>query len=309
MQTIHYTIIIPHRNIPTLLRRCIASIPIRNDLQIIVVDDCTDKYFANDYRNVQEEFPSVEFIETDKQRGGGAARNLGLERAKGEYILFADADDFFYPCLNEILSDYKNSDWDIIFFNVNSVNAETLLPSKRGTHVNKMFRLAQRNLPKAEFLLKYEFGEPWCKMISHKLIKKENIHFEETKIHNDTRFSYLVGFYSQKIKLDARILYCNTERPQSVSTIISDERILLRARIFSEKIVFLRKHGVQYFDILLLRAFFHCQKHHRQDLFKRCGQIASAAGISQFEICFRLAVYRFKLHLFNLKNRIKVHRK
>ena len=34
-----YTIIIPHKNIPLLLQRCLDSVPLRNDVQIIVVDD------------------------------------------------------------------------------------------------------------------------------------------------------------------------------------------------------------------------------------------------------------------------------
>ena len=34
-----YTIIIPHKNAPLLLQRCLDSIPFRDDIQIIVVDD------------------------------------------------------------------------------------------------------------------------------------------------------------------------------------------------------------------------------------------------------------------------------
>ncbi len=36
-----YSIIIPHYNIPKLLLRCVKSIPERDDVQIIVVDDCS----------------------------------------------------------------------------------------------------------------------------------------------------------------------------------------------------------------------------------------------------------------------------
>ena len=42
MKTFNYSIIIPHRNIPQLLQRCIDSIPSRDDLQIIIVDDNSD---------------------------------------------------------------------------------------------------------------------------------------------------------------------------------------------------------------------------------------------------------------------------
>ena len=39
---INYSVIIPHKNIPKLLQRCLDSIPVRDDLQVIVVDDNSD---------------------------------------------------------------------------------------------------------------------------------------------------------------------------------------------------------------------------------------------------------------------------
>ena len=40
---INYTVIIPHKNIPELLQRCLDSIPERDDIQVIVVDDNSDE--------------------------------------------------------------------------------------------------------------------------------------------------------------------------------------------------------------------------------------------------------------------------
>ena len=39
MMRFKYSIIIPHKNIPVLLQRCLDSIPIRDDIQIVIVDD------------------------------------------------------------------------------------------------------------------------------------------------------------------------------------------------------------------------------------------------------------------------------
>ena len=54
-----YTIIIPHHNIPSLLRRCLASIPKRIDLQTIVVDDHSDELYLDDLQSLEKEFPNV----------------------------------------------------------------------------------------------------------------------------------------------------------------------------------------------------------------------------------------------------------
>ena len=43
----NYSIIIPHKNTPELLRRCIKSIPQRDDLEIIIVDDNSSKEIVN----------------------------------------------------------------------------------------------------------------------------------------------------------------------------------------------------------------------------------------------------------------------
>lgn len=40
---INYSIIIPHKNIPKLLRRCLDTIPRREDVQVIMVDDNSDQ--------------------------------------------------------------------------------------------------------------------------------------------------------------------------------------------------------------------------------------------------------------------------
>lgn len=38
----HFTLIIPHKNVPDLLQRCIKSLPERNDMQVVIVDDNSD---------------------------------------------------------------------------------------------------------------------------------------------------------------------------------------------------------------------------------------------------------------------------
>ena len=45
---INYSIIIPHKNIPNLLQRCLDSIPNREDVQIIVVDDNSCLLYTSD---------------------------------------------------------------------------------------------------------------------------------------------------------------------------------------------------------------------------------------------------------------------
>ena len=84
-----YSIIIPHKNIPKLLQRCLDSIPRREDTQIIVVDDNSDpaKVDFTHFPGLSD--PSVEVYFDKSGKGAGRARNIGLEHAKGKWLVFA----------------------------------------------------------------------------------------------------------------------------------------------------------------------------------------------------------------------------
>ena len=89
------TIIIPHHNIPDLLRKLLASIPKRNSIQIIVVDDHSTEYVDQLNAVIRSaDDRNLEFYHNDAARNSpGTCRNIGLDHARGQWILFADADD------------------------------------------------------------------------------------------------------------------------------------------------------------------------------------------------------------------------
>jgi hypothetical protein len=49
------------------------------------------------------------------------------------------------------------------------------------------------------------------------MVVENNIRFDEITKHNDVTFSYLIGFYASKIKVDDRALYCITVRRSSLT--------------------------------------------------------------------------------------------
>ena len=87
-----YTIIIPHKNCPDLLKRCVDSIPVRDDVQIIVVDDNSDE---DKKPSIERKGMEVVLLDASSSKGAGRARNVGLKHAKGKWLLFADADDYY----------------------------------------------------------------------------------------------------------------------------------------------------------------------------------------------------------------------
>lgn len=283
--TFHYSIIIPHYNIPDLLERLLNSIPKRDDTQIIVVDDCSPAESCKKLEEIKDKFPNAEFYSTGTNGGGGKARNVGLKHAKGKYVIFADADDFFTPELADILKSYAgNKEADIIYFNARSIDSATNAPRSRANQLNSFFKIAAKDREQGELWLRYHFGEPWCKIVRREIIEKNNIRFDEIPIHNDTFYSYMTAFHAKSVVIDPRIGYCITERSGSVSKLISDEKFLIRERVFSKKNRFLKEHSINFIDPLMLTPFTTTLKRRNFKLLSKLFKVAKENGYSKYEI-------------------------
>jgi glycosyltransferase involved in cell wall biosynthesis len=212
----NYSIIIPHKNTPKLLRRCLDSIPRRDDVQIIVIDDNSDPDIVNFENFPGLDEPLVDVIFTKEGKGAGFARNLGITKATGKWLLFADADDFFNSFINEILDEYINSNADIVYFKHNCVDSDKYTPANRCEHFIKYIDYWLLSKKKADVFLRYRHTSVWARLHKTELIGKYCISFDEVMIANDVTFAYLTGFYASSIHADMRILYCTTIRQGSI---------------------------------------------------------------------------------------------
>ena len=184
-----YSVIIPHYNIPELLQRCLDSIPERDDVQVIVVDDNSDSSKVDFEKFPGLKRPNTEVYFTKEGRGAGYARNVGLKHAKGEWILFADADDRFYQSnLEQFFDSGINLDgYDVVVWNFSSkeLNEDgSRLEGEKGLKLwecRDLVQIYNRYLP------------PWAKMVRRSLLEAKNIQFEEVRFANDMRFSVLLA--------------------------------------------------------------------------------------------------------------------
>lgn len=281
-----FSIIIPHHNTPNLLRRLISSIPQRDDVEVIIIDDNSDPSICDfdNFPGLGLENYSVFF---DKKGGGGGyARNLGLSMAKGKWILFADADDFFFYSINEVFDKYKQNTADVIFLNATCLDSENYLPLARTAHLNAHLPIKSKN---DEVFLRYKFGEPWCKLVKKDLLNKFDIHFEETTIHNDTWFSFLIGKYASSIVGDAKCVYCVTSRKNSVSRTLSESKKIERVRVFSR---LLKEYKKLKLDIKPIMNYPYRQLAHsfveQKDTFNEEIKIMHDEGFSKIEVYFHM---------------------
>lgn len=213
----NYSVIIPHYNIPDLLMRCLKSIPVSEDIQVIVVDDNSPDAETYQKRYPELSRPYLEFIRTTKGGGAGYARNVGLEHAKGKWLLFADADDFYVEDMYEMINNHSDSNADVIYFKLKAVFSDNIdKSSSRSLDKNQLiddyFKTGN------EILLRTRFFPPWGKMIKREFVVANHFRFEEIKYSNDVWFSVSVGINAKKIEVVDKDLYVITYRQGSLTS-------------------------------------------------------------------------------------------
>lgn len=215
---LNYSIIIPHKNIPDLLQRCLDSIPLREDVEVIVVDDNSDP------RKVDfEHFPGLErkntrVYFTKESKGAGYARNVGLEHAQGRWVVFADADDFFAEDFNGLLDEMADAEEDIVFYDyINVLSDDITQQLEERVWYRTLIAAYLKNADKSEERLRCYFCVPWCKFVKKKLIDRHRIRFSEVKWSNDVYFSAQVGCRAKTIRVSEKIGYVLTSRKGSLT--------------------------------------------------------------------------------------------
>lgn len=244
MENISLSIIIPHRNIPDLLQRCIVSIPQCEDIQVIVVDDNSDSSKVDFGRFPGNDRKNVETVFTKEGRGAGYARNVGLSRAKGEWLLFADSDDFFVEDFYPIVASYFNGDADEVVFKARSVDSVTLEPTSRNENINKRIDqvLAGEQTLKDALL---HVQSPWCRLIKRDFVERHGIRFDEVMACNDAMFTTKVTCLANKIEVSPKELYVVTQREGSLwdSRKKDPSNILTRLEVQARRNKYVEKLG------------------------------------------------------------------
>lgn len=248
---IELSIIIPHHNTPALLQRCLASIPVSDSIQVIVVDDNSDPQKVDFDAFPGKDREGVEVYLTKEGKGAGYARNVGLQHAQGEWLLFADSDDFFVPGFYDVVARYFKSDLTMVMFKANSVDSETLAPSNRNENINRQIDacLAGKITPKEASIA---VQSPWCRLIHRAFVEREEIRFDEIMACNDAMFTTKATCRAASVDVCAEPIYVVTYREGSLwnSRKTNPRNYLLRLRVQIRRNKYVRPYGFPQLPIM-----------------------------------------------------------
>ena len=187
------SIVVPVYNAELFLKESCDSIIAQtySNLEILFIDDGStddspeilERYAQNDGR--------IRIIRQEN-RGAGAARNLGLDMAKGEYLSFLDADDFFEPNMIRIAYEKSNLyNADICIFRYDRIDEKNNFIGNLGYTHNL---LPDKPCFSAEEIKEDIFNSTnpmvWNKLFRSTFIRDHEIRFMEIYDVNDMYFTY-----------------------------------------------------------------------------------------------------------------------
>ena len=250
------------------------------DIEIICINDASKDGSLSILEKYEKVDSRIKIINNLKNFGPGYSRNLGLEHAKGEYIAFVDADDFFESDMLELTyEECVKYDLDI----------GVIKASYFDTVSNKCFRNSwvPSIMPTGIFTYDdvkgYAYtmfcGWSWDKIMKREFVEDNKLRFSNHKMGEDMSFSYLGLLLARKIKYissDKALYYYrrNTQESLSENVInnLDDPYLVLKDLEHSFKeIVLYEKCKYDFINLCLafLLNIFNGLKYNKKDYFEK----------------------------------------
>ncbi|MFA7083381.1 MAG: glycosyltransferase [Arcobacteraceae bacterium] len=217
------SVIIPVYNVERYLHTCLASVIAQTfkDIEIICIDDAS----ADDSFKIIKEFQSKDsriiILQNAKNKGLGYSRNEGIKKAKGEYILFLDSDDFISSDLLEktyALAQKENS--DIVKFRNRRVQDNGTLTFI----VSNIYQYGvEKTIVKDIISMKY-FSAAWECLYKKTLLIENNLFFPNI-YYEDIAIAFKLFYYAKKVSFSNEILYNWRQRKGSITRSITKKHI------------------------------------------------------------------------------------
>ena len=204
MSSAKISIIIPTYNCDLYLDQCIEALLSQtlHHFELLIIDDGS---FDGTQDIITSYSSKYDFIRHYRQAHAyaGAARNLGIRKARGDYIIFLDGDDYFEPTLLEkAYTRIIETDADICCFKARSLNNESgeISDIKHSCRTELCPTSSTFNrMSNARYLYCFTTPAPWTKMFKRSFIEENNLRFQETRSANDFCFVHTALSVASKI--------------------------------------------------------------------------------------------------------------
>ena len=210
---IKYSFIVPVYNTEKYLKKCLDSLVNQTykDFEIIVVNDGSTDKSSNIISKYQKKYKNIIVIDKENE-GLSMARNRGVQKTSGKYIIFVDSDDYVSNKLLEEV-DKKIDDSDILRFQIATEDEEY-------TKINEYHEEGFESMcgyDAFRYLSSYHFVEPaWCYVIRKNYYIENKFSFKKGVYHEDFGLIPYVIYKARKVKSIDYIGYHYVQRNGSI---------------------------------------------------------------------------------------------
>lgn len=130
------------------------------DWELIIIDDCsTDKFTKDKIKHLSTNYPNLKIITLKENVGVSKARNLATKQARGEYILYLDADDYLAKDCLEKMYNKTLEGYDVIGCGLTFFNEKGVIKRSLPKPFDKENVISGKSLFPISFLYKKDFFE------------------------------------------------------------------------------------------------------------------------------------------------------
>lgn len=247
MRVIHplISIVIPIYNVGQYIVKCLDSVFSQtfSNIEVILVDDCgTDNSMelVREYL-LEHNMPQARIVVHEKNRGLSAARNTGLENAKGDYVYFLDSDDCITDdCIEVLVKALDEREYDVVMADYRLVGAECDCSD---------LKLLQGGLVGNSAVLGAYAKGLWYVMAWNKLCRREflidnDLFFDEGYLHEDVIWNFKLACKAESLYVAHRKTYNYLVRSSSIMTSMSIEKdVTVYLKAFGRIIDFVKKEN------------------------------------------------------------------
>ena len=219
------SVLIPVYNVENYLARCLDSVleqDFSGTFEVICVNDGSDDKSGEILEEYATRYPNLKII-TQENQGLSVARNVGVEAAQGEYVMFVDSDDYIAPnAISELYNFAQKHNSEVVIFDFVRENYKTGETTKiTNDYVYKKFGENTFNIETAD---KYVYNNiktmTWCKFYRRDFIK--NLKFVKGIRAQDKPHWALVYTKAKRINYLPKVFYYYTTHREGAAMMTPD---------------------------------------------------------------------------------------
>ena len=211
MENIKISVILPIYNVKKYVRQCLNSVlkQTLEEIEIICIDDGSTDGSTEILKEYEKKDSRIRAFYR-KNQGAGAARNYGIQQARGKYLSFLDSDDFFESDMLELAYEKAEKyNTDIVLYRSDQYYTEkqqfqevpwTLLMPEL-PHYEPFNR---RQL--TENIFKVVVGWAWDKLFTRAFVEENHLYFQEQRTTNDMLFVFSAVVLAKRIAVVDKVL-------------------------------------------------------------------------------------------------------